>query len=357
MRVAGRGAELGNHDRLVRREFHDAGIHRVEFFAEARALVFIVGRFLCAVAAHRDPLHIVGAGVIVLKAVPVRLGGIRDIQVEHPRDVVGTRRADGVHDVAICRDKPLRAVGLGGIAEPVFPAPAVKFSVPAEPVGVDLGAILGDQRRSERRRRTAPSFQIGIKLAVDDRLERVGFLRLSGCMVPAAEHQADIRNRPVRPDPLHRFDRKFAVGIPVVGKVNPFRLLPDNVLIRLDIAWRDIIFLARNPAGIRPVIEPACGWRGKGLASRRSGGEARGRQQGEARLGHIVNGIIAGFFSPKGTEASKNKDFGDSVFSVQHGSSPVFHRRFTEPLKTEHFRRLPARALVIALRAVLISGP
>ena len=75
--VTGRAAELGDHDRLVRRDLHDAGINRVELVAEADVLVLVIRRSLRSVAADSDPIGVIGAGVIIFETVPRRLGRLR----------------------------------------------------------------------------------------------------------------------------------------------------------------------------------------------------------------------------------------------------------------------------------------
>jgi hypothetical protein len=150
---------LEHGDRGGRRQGSDPRIGSVEPPPEAHPRL---PGLLRAVVADSDPVDVASPWPVVGDTVPWLLRPPAHVHVEEPRDVVRVLGAAQVDDPAVRVAKALRSVGSARVPVAVPSAAAVPPSVPGEPVPVDLGAELDQQRDSRVARAVTPPPQLRV---------------------------------------------------------------------------------------------------------------------------------------------------------------------------------------------------
>src|SRR3984893_13291616 len=186
-------AELGEDDRLTRREF---GYARVGFInlKPQRFEPFVGAGRKRSISAECDPVVIIIAWKIIFERVPFRFGLVVPVDMPDPRQIVCALSAHQIDNVAVGRDVTLRA----------FTLAAIPFPVPTEPVPVRFGPPLNQYWRTECFGVARPGAKIDIELAGDNFLKRKRFLAMLLIDI-RPRHQAHVRNLTEMSAPLaHR---------------------------------------------------------------------------------------------------------------------------------------------------------
>jgi len=154
-------------------------------------------------------------------------------------------------------------------------------------MAVHFGAELDKDRSTELPCRASPRAEVLVEIPVDDGLHGKGPFGFPRLVVLGPQHQANVGDSAVGPDPIRRSGGKRAALVPVVREIHPGHPLAAGRLVSDHILQGDIVLLAVDTTWIDSIIELS-GRRRQKHAAVSLGGETGGNEKRGDDDNHIA---------------------------------------------------------------------